>query len=181
MDHLSWETVVWKTRRGSLADMCPRWMSNVSHVLFGDYCSLAYLKTGHTPVQVLAVPNAYTGQIVASSCIYAFLLYSGVHIGSITLNVYIKDLWCTHLGPRIQGAHQNTQGVKFSADPNSAVFSGFLVIPEIRVNLERKLKGCMGGGRGVPQELLGPQKWFSYQNLQNFTRKCMAVLSELCL
>ncbi len=35
------------------------------------------------------------------------------------------------------------QGVKFSADPRN---SAFLVSPEIRVNLERKLKGCMGGG-----------------------------------
>ncbi len=37
--------------------------------------------------------------------------------------------------------------MKFSADPrNSADFDGFLVIPEISVNLERNLRDCMGGG-----------------------------------
>ena len=38
------------------------------------------------------------------------------------------------------------QEVKLSADPrNSAFFHGFLVIPEISVNLVRNLKGCIGG------------------------------------
>ena len=33
------------------------------------------------------------------------------------------------------------------------------------------------GGGGVSQEPLGPQKWFTYQNLQNFTRNWM----EICI
>ena len=71
------------------------------------------------------------------------------------------------------------QAVKLSADPrNSAFFHGFLVIPEISVNLVRNLNCCMGGG--LPQELLGPQKWFTYQNLQNFKRKYFRVFSALC-
>ncbi len=38
------------------------------------------------------------------------------------------------------------QAVKLSADPrNSAFFRGFLVIPEISVNLVRNLKACMEG------------------------------------
>ena len=34
---------------------------------------------------------------------------------------------------------------------------------------------------GISQELLGPQKWFTYQNLWNFVRKFMEVLSMLLL
>ncbi len=39
-------------------------------------------------------------------------------------------------------------------------FRDFLVICKMSVNLRRILKG-LGGGH---QELLGPQKWFAYQN-----------------
>ncbi len=68
------------------------------------------------------------------------------------------------------------QAVKLSADPrNSAFFRGFVDISEISANLLRNLKGCVCGGGGLTQEVLGPQKWFTYQNLQNFTRKCMKV------
>ncbi len=58
------------------------------------------------------------------------------------------------------------------------IFSRILVVPEISVNLVRNLKSCMGVG--VSQELLSPQKWFTYQNLWNFTGECMKVFSGLC-
>ncbi len=59
-------------------------------------------------------------------------------------------------------ADNTIQAVKMSA-----AFRRFLVMSVISVNLVRNLKGCMGG---LAQELLGPHKWFTYQNLQNFTR-----------
>ncbi len=59
------------------------------------------------------------------------------------------------------------------------VVSGFLVIPEIRVNMERKLKGFMGVG--YLRNYLAHRNGSPIKLLQNFTRKCMAALSELCL
>ncbi len=71
--------------------------------------------------------------------------------------------------------------------PGSEIVSGsaeFRVFSRIfghhcrrRVNLVINLKGCMGG---LSQELLDPQKWFTYQRLQDFTRKCVSFFSALC-
>ncbi len=35
-------------------------------------------------------------------------------------------------------------------------------------------------GGGLTRQVLGLQKWFTYQNLQNFTRTCMKVFSTSC-
>ncbi len=72
-----------------------------------------------------------------------------------------------------------SQAVKLSADPrNSADFHDILVIPEISVNLVKKLESYL---EGVSQELHGLQKWFTYRNLQNFISKTMGIFLEIYL
>ena len=67
------------------------------------------------------------------------------------------------------------QAVKFSVDlRNSAVSPVFLVIFEISANLRRSWKVWLGGG-GISQNILGPQVWFTYQNLQMFANISRAV------
>ena len=61
------------------------------------------------------------------------------------------------------------QGLILSAETqNSAVFCDLLVIP---VQIRSKNSWGGGVGLGVSLKLLTLQKWFTYQNLQNFTRK----------